>query len=391
VSLHDPLPRDAVLAKEVWSIRKGVRQPLVRAGVALSDSIRAGLVRAGVASVWVDDAASEGISPDDVLSPELRGRASETIGKMLRESSRGDDARVGSRQLDRMEDVVRSITRELSGSPAVLGAFADLQTADGDTATHSLNVAVIGLVVAQRAMRERGWQDWKGVTHRNADVERLTKLGLGLVLHDVGKIMVPSEVLTKPGALDEDEMALIREHPTQGLRMLDPNEVSSLARVVVGDHHERMDGSGYPAGKIGDQIHEHARIAAIADTYDAVASRRVYQPERTNQAAWELVQELGHVGKLDPGLTAIFGRAIAPYPEGTEVALEDGRRALVATVSEAAADRPVVRVIEEPGAGPVTPYEVDLASERGVRIADAVAPSGPRSADRVAERLVAAG
>lgn len=382
MSLRRPLPREAVLARAVWSVQHGGVHPLAREGVPLTEGLQAGLVRAGVASVWVEDAISQGITPREPLSSSLRNRASAALAGMLRgvaESS--GDARVTPVQLEELEDVVEAIISEVRDSSTVVGAMADLQTVDGETVSHSLNVAVLGLIVAERAMRERGWTDWRGRRHRAPDEQRLVKLGLGLMLHDVGKALIPKQILTKPGPLTDEEMALIRQHPTFGVEILQGADLSPIAKVVVADHHERNDGSGYPLGKLGDALHDHARIAAIVDTYDAAAARRAYHPDRTNQVAWELVGELGGRGVLDPDLVGIFARTVAPYPEGTDVELVDGRRGIVARVDEERLDRPVVRVIHDSEGSPVTPYEVDLRADGTVHVADAVAPRDSAGSD----------
>jgi hypothetical protein len=164
-------------------------------------------------------------------------------------------------------------------------------------------------------------------------------------------------------------MAIVREHPQAGLDMLERETVSPLSRVAVIGHHERHDGGGYPAGRRGDALHPHARIAAIADVYDAVSSMRVYQARRPTHEAWELVMSLaGTAFPLD--LVTAFKETVAPYPAGVAVELSDGRRGLVEGVSRHHVTRPTVRVTHDPSGAAVAPYAIELIDERDVTIVD---------------------
>jgi HD-GYP domain-containing protein (c-di-GMP phosphodiesterase class II) len=140
-------------------------------------------------------------------------------------------------------------------------------------------------------------------------------LGFGAVVHDVGKILIPGEVLHKKGALDEEEWAAVRQHPREGARML--LEVSAPAGVcrVVGEHHERWDGRGYPAGLRGEAIDRNARVVAVADAFDAMTSVRPYRPSaRPEAAAAELERCAGT--QFDPEVVLSFLRVPRATVEG---------------------------------------------------------------------------
>jgi HD-GYP domain-containing protein (c-di-GMP phosphodiesterase class II) len=116
---------------------------------------------------------------------------------------------------------------------------------------------------------------------------RLRDLALAGMLHDIGKLEVPHEILTKPGALDDEEMAIIRMHPVWGDRLLASLGYGDRIRRPVLGHHERLDGSGYPDAIAGEQLDLETRILAVADVYDALVSPRVYR------AAWDRESALG--------------------------------------------------------------------------------------------------
>jgi HD-GYP domain-containing protein (c-di-GMP phosphodiesterase class II) len=140
---------------------------------------------------------------------------------------------------------------------------------------------------------------------------RLRMLAIGGLLHDIGKLSVPDEVLAKPGPLTESEFDVVREHPERGRRLL--RELGGFDPAVlhlVLDHHERLDGSGYPRGLLGAELNLDARILAVCDVYDALVSERVYRPAWTHEQALALLCE--GAGRLfDAGCVDALARVLA--------------------------------------------------------------------------------
>lgn len=358
------------LAKPIYSTNSGTRLPLLRPDAVITERVRQALMRAGVYAVYVEDALSEGIEPPEPLSPELRDRAMRDLHATFEAvATRGPSTRIPGEQVERLGEVVHAMLAELHASGGLVSPLVDLQAFDAYTLTHSLNVCVLGLMIGSEAIRRHGWTDGRGRTRHDDLDERLEKLGLGLLLHDIGKLVIPAEILMKPGMLTPDEMAIVREHPQAGLDMLERETVSPLARTAVIGHHEREDGLGYPAGKSADALHMNAQIAAIADVYDAVSSMRVYQARRPTHEAWELVASLAG-SAFSPELVEVFKETVAPYPEGVAVQLSDGRRGLVTHVSRDHVTLPTVRVTHDPCGAEVSPYALDLVAERDVTILD---------------------
>jgi HD-GYP domain-containing protein (c-di-GMP phosphodiesterase class II) len=304
--------------------------------------------------------------------------------------------RIPGEQIERLGNVVKAILRELRSRREAVSSLMDLNAFDSHTLGHSLNVCILGLMIGDQSIRRHGWRDGRGeVRHGDVD-DRLEKLGLGLLLHDIGKILIPSEILQKPGRLSDDEMEIVREHPKAGLDLIENGAFSSLSKVAVIGHHERLDGRGYPYGR-ADDLHPHAQIAGMADVYDAVSSIRVYQARRPTHEAWELVMSLA--GTAFPiELVQVFKDTIAPYPEGVAVQLSDGRRGIVARVSRDHVTRPVVRMTHDPSGAALTPHDLDLYETQDVVISDTlqdlVGPSdtspraGGRSPDETHEQTL---
>jgi response regulator RpfG family c-di-GMP phosphodiesterase len=185
--------------------------------------------------------------------------------------------------LDSLEDAYRTTLKALT---------AALETRDAETHGHSERVVTFSL----RLGRELG-----------LDKEQLRSLEFGSLLHDIGKIGVPDAILRKPAKLTDEEWVRMREHPLHGQAILREIEFLRGAALVVGQHHEKWDGSGYPLGLRGEEIDLNARIFAVADAFDAMISDRVYRAGRSyEEAAEELERFAGK--QFDPTVVAAFHR-----------------------------------------------------------------------------------
>lgn len=229
-------------------------------------------------------------------------RLAETMSEMARTGELRSDFRTagGGREVRLIEDTLGALTvsleesqraRERSYVEAVGAVVTAADARDHETSGHSFRVALYAATLA-KAMGIRG--------------EELKAIEWGALLHDVGKMVVPDEILRKVGPLTEGEWHIMKQHPSWGFDML--AEVSFLQPAVLDIiycHHERWDGKGYPRGLAGESTPLSARIFAAVDTYDAITSDRPYRRARSHQAA---VNELQRVAgqQLDPQVVAAF-------------------------------------------------------------------------------------
>jgi HD-GYP domain-containing protein (c-di-GMP phosphodiesterase class II) len=349
------------LARDLPATGTG-RLPLLAHGAVLSERHQRALTERGIHAVWVEDDLSEGIEPVELLDEAVRAETAERVRGALdtARAAFASSQRLPPSTLQDLSGIVDRIAANIHGNPDAALVLNDLAAADQYTHRHSVNVTALGLLLARNQFRRHGWVDYRGQRRFDRIDQRLSTFGMGLLLHDIGKMAVPAPVLNKPGPLDDAEWKLMRTHPEAGVALLgSSSSMSPLVTTVIRDHHERMDGSGYPRGIAGEDIHAFARIAAVADVYDAITSARPYKPAAPPSAGVDAIAG-GAGSAFDAEIVETFRRVVFPYPVGTEVTLADGSTGVVARVDPGDADTPVVRL-----AGPDGPIErpVDTRTE----------------------------
>lgn len=381
----DQLKHGDRLGRDVSTNADGL--PLLRTGIRISDSYIQSLQRAGVSSVWIDDGLSEGIEPLEVLEEVTRQRATKSIREAFRDITRtlprpgattapnaaAKAASLSDTAIEQMHEVAEMIVGDVSRNIHSAIALNDLATADGYTLKHSLSVTTLGLAIGLRVMWKYGWIDAHGKRRWDRIDDRLAALGVGLLLHDIGKLAVPTAILHKPGPLNSEEWDAMRAHPMLGVEILrKADAISPLSRAVVRSHHERWNGTGYPEGRRGDDIHQFARIAAAADVFDAVTSDRHYRRGWSQASGYDFIVGRGSTD-FDVEVVEAFKECVAPYPPGTTVVLSDGSSGLVKEVKLGKVKTPVVRVIQDPSGASITPFEVDLSKRQDLSIVGGLA------------------
>ena len=356
----DELPVGARVARAVLSGHTA-SAPLLRAGAVVTESIRSALERSGVHGVYIDDEPTGGIEPTPALDERTRLEVTNALAVAFAEApaALSEQRALRYRTVADLESTVVSIIDDILDVDVATLALSSLASAEAYTLEHSIDVAVLGLLTANRLFRERGRIDYTGERTHSGISDALHRFGIGLLLHDVGKLGLPAAIAKKQGPLSEEERDIVREHPLVGLGLLDEAQVSSHAVAVVRWHHEQFDGNGYPDGLRGAAIPQFARIAAVADAYSALTTPRPFHDATPPQIALARIRA-GAGSFFDPEVVEVFGSLVAPYPPGSALTLADGQRGVVVRVRPEQLDRPLVRVVRDRSGAPVEPYDIDL-------------------------------
>jgi putative nucleotidyltransferase with HDIG domain len=194
----------------------------------------------------------------------------------------------------------------------------------------------------------------------------LRELGLAALMHDIGKVRTPTEILNKPEKLTDSEFAIMRMHVVDGAEILRRTpEMPALVPVVAFEHHLRIDGSGYPAGVVRERLNLATQLCGIADVYDAMRSQRKYQQAFPTDRILAVLQKNDGT-QFDQHLVRRFVQILGIYPVGNLVRLNTGEAGVVLRINPQDPHRPHVRVVfSETGRRLNRPYEVDLLRSRG--------------------------
>ncbi len=363
---------------------------LLAKGVSLTHRYLTLLRMGGLPAVYIQDDDTSDIQSPDPIEPEVRAktltnlsdafdqvaRAGETLRQVPIETLRQhleEDKFVKTLVAEGAGDALCSLTKDveilangLEGHDVLTG-LNSIKTHDQYTFMHSLDVAIMGLVLANAA----GWEGTK-----------LKTFGVGCLLHDLGKILVEPALLNKVGPLSPDEFDKLKAHPSTGyeiIRAIAPR-LGGLVPLVAHQHHERQDGSGYPRGIKGNEklgagdpsrIHEFGAVCAVADIYDAMISHRPYRRARP---AEEVVNTIaGYSGThLNADAVKIFLATVTPFPVCSPVKVKNGKYAgyegIVSEVPKTDFKRPKVRLLYDTERSRMDAVEIDLAVDRDIEI-----------------------
>lgn len=316
---------------------------LLSAGSILTDSYIERLRELGIPSLYIrDDDLPYNLEPPEIISEQTRIETINIVKDSFKQME--DDHKINIRMV---QTVVNNLIDELLSNNHLLVSLTDIRSYDDYTFAHSVNVCVLSIMT--------------GITMRYHD-SRLKELAMGALLHDIGKIKISKDILNKDDDLTREEYNEVKKHTEYGFDMLRRQEQLSLFSAHIAlQHHERWDGKGYPRGLSKEDIHEYARIVAVADVYDALLADRPYRSAYSVSQALTIMKRMAGI-HLDPRcLTALIAN-IAVYPIGCLVELNNGSIGIVVDVNKEAPTRPVVKIIFDPTSRRIYhSHEIDLS------------------------------
>ncbi len=353
--IHSARP-GMVLARPVLG---GAGQVLLNRGIEIKPQHLTYLKRLGIHYLYVYDSRLEDVEIDDVISEETRQEARALVKEVMRNVQNPGNQKKGILVDDtRVVQTVSKIVEELLESRHMLAQLMDIRSLDDYLFAHSVNSTVLATLVA---------------TKMNYKEETLKALATGALLHDIGIVTIPENILNKKSELTTEEYERVKQHPAYGYEIFKKNPLySNRAGSVILQHHERYQGQGYPLGLQGERIDQLAQIVGIADAYDALTSDRPYRKAYQAHQAVEMLLSWG--GELfDPDVLSKFLCNIAAYPVGTHVFLNNGENGLVVANTPGFTLRPVVRVLYtgEDMAPHPSPYDLDLSEVLDITIVKA--------------------
>lgn len=381
----DSLEDGMVLGRGIYSEEGKL---LLGRGVALDSFFIGRLRKLGMHSVFVRDEDTDDVIPPENIPDMVRGAtlrhlrqlfgSFEEIAREIRTFSvsaiRDTVSSEKFQGIFRDHPAVRKIFKDIEH---IVGCLLDgevtlglnsLKTHDNYTFQHSIDVTVVSILIGRRI---------------GLPAKRLQELGVGCLLHDIGKTFIPLEILNKPGKLTEDEFSRMKLHPHIGFEIVRGVEsIGILPPHVVFQHHERQDGSGYPRGLTGNNrldisdeprtIHLYAGIAAVADVFDALSSDRPYRKALPPEEVVGVLRAKAGA-ELNREVVRTFLDVVPIYPVGNTVRIVRGKNlyhiGVVVRTNPDRLDRPVIRVLIDQSRRRIAPIEIDLAVEDDIEIA----------------------
>lgn len=322
----------AIIAKDVYGM-DGVL--LISKGSAFREHFANRFRDQGVTSIFVEkdgsmtqktiDKIQKSLDISDVIHEKTRNQALNQMKKTMVRFGH-----VSGVNINEISKLIEEMIEQLLDSKDFVFALSQIRSIDDYTYHHSVNVGVVSLIIGL---------DLK------LDKESLKSLGIGAILHDIGKIMISEDILKKPGKLTKEEYIEIKMHPVYGYEILKKAGVSEESAQIALYHHEKWDGTGYIKGLKNDKIPLYSRIVAVADVYDAMSNDRIYQKKYSHD---KIYSEITHLGNkhFDQDIMEKFAKHLSIYPNGTGIILNTDHRGIVLGQNKSYPESPIVRVFK---------------------------------------------
>jgi len=324
-------------------------QVLLNSGVILNENYIARLYGNGIPGAFVLTDHDEEVEVPELVTQRTRQSVIGHVKHVFESIELGKTF-----DMTPLGESVAAIVDEITANPNILINLTDIRTFDGNIFAHCVNVCILSIII--------------GIKFNLNELE-LRELAIGAILHDIGKISIPPQILQKRGPLTQSEFDLVKRHTVNGWHILrNNNGIPLLSAHIAYQHHEQPNGKGYPRELLDEQIYLYAKIVAVADAYDAMTSARVYRQGMMPFQALRVIRQLREI-QFNTTAADFLISSVVPYPIGTRVLLSSAEIGVVVDVNIEDRERPVVRLLfRADGSKYHLPKEVDLMREESLRI-----------------------
>lgn len=309
------------------SIKNRLGRVLIARGAVLDEYLIESLIKLQITGVYICEGEEDPESQEQNIPKQTREKIeklmvadpskvklSESVKKRVAE---GVHFLYSDTESENFEDATNSVTNELmraiTDNDAIAVDISALKVSDEYTFKHSVDVATMSMIIAKK----------QGMSEKE-----VYEIGIAGLLHDIGKAKIPNEVLNKPGRLTDEEFSLMKRHSLLGYEILKgKKDISHAVLMGVLQHHEKINGRGYPLGLTSDKINLYAKILSVVDIYDALVTERPYKKAFSQRDAVEMIMSL--TNELDITAMKSFLRSIILYPVDSIVQLSNGEKAKV--------------------------------------------------------------
>lgn len=302
---------------------------LLRNDVKLTQNFLDQLRAKEINNIYVKDELSEGIEINELIGHEQLREARDNVKSQFESVKQGKDFNMS---MNMVNNTVKDLLDIMISNRDVGFNISNLRSMDDYLYEHSVNVSISCMYMA---------------VLMNYNKKDIMDIGVGGMLHDIGKIFIDDSILNKPEKLNDEEMKEMKKHPELGYRLIADNHgnnISSTSKQVILQHHERWDANGYPNGLMGPNIYKMARICAIADVFDALTGNKIYKQSIPTYQATEYMYSLSEK-YFDPYMLKMFLSKIVKFKEGSLVELSDSTKGIVYAQNNEVLDRPIIKIL----------------------------------------------
>lgn len=344
----DNLIGTEILAKSIYSSNDRI---LLSKGIKVKLPYIDKLRELGIDCLYIEDEVSQGIEIEDYIDEVTRSQCKAEVKNILEKYSTS-----GKVELDSIAQLAKKVIEDILANKELIVNISDIRREDEYTYAHSVSVCSLSVLTALK----------KGYSH-----EKAKDLAIGALLHDLGKVMIPHDILRNENQLSTQEQEILKQHVIHGYEAVkDQRWLSAISKVVILTHHERVNGSGYPFGWTGDKIHESAKIVAVCDIFDSMTNGKKVNG---NYKIYEVIEYLTAMKGIlyDEVVVDTFTQYIAVYPSGTGVVTNEGDLCIVTKQNKELPSRPIIKALKRKNGQPYEILqEIDLSKEKTIFIVD---------------------